>query len=340
MFGPEVAMDELAEACGLDPIEVRIRNEPTADPESGRPFANRHLVACLREGARRFGWEQRDHRPRTRLDGDWLIGTGVASSTYPARRQPGSVARIRFTSEGGYQVSIGAVDLGTGTWTVLSQVAADALGVPVHAVRLDIGDTALPKASVAGGSTGLSSWGTAIATAAGTFRNKYGTDPEDGAEVEDAAPKNPAADEYALHSFGAQFAEVQVHRCTGDIRVSRMLGVFSAGRIINPRTARSQFIGGMTMGLGMALHEHSVMDPRFGMIVNHDFAEYHIPVNADILDVDAIWLDEVDEHAGPLGSRGIGEIGIVGAAAAIANAAYHATGVRVRDLPLTPDKFL
>ena len=339
MFGPEVAMDELAEACGVDPIEVRVRNEPHIDPESGRPFSNRHLVACLREGARRFGWEQRDHRPRTRLDGDWLAGTGVASSTYPARSQPGSVARIRF-ADGVFNVSIGAADLGTGTWTVLTQVAADALGVGVGDVRLEIGDTALPKATIAGGSTGLASWGTAIAEAGETFLAKYGTEPEDGDELEAAAPKNPAADEYAMHSFGAQFAEVKVHRFTGEIRVSRMLGVFSAGRIVNPRTARSQFLGGMTMGLGMALHEHSVMDPRFAMIVNHDFAEYHIPANADVLDMDAIWLDEVDEHAGPLGARGIGEIGIVGAAAAIANAAYHATGVRVRDLPLTPDKFL
>jgi len=153
-------------------------------------------------------------------------------------------------------------------------------------------------------------------------------------------PDNPDAEMFAIHSFGAHFAEVNVHADTGEIRVSRMLGVFSVGRIINPRMARSQFIGGMTMGLSMALHEHSVMDPRFGHVVNHDLAGYHIAANADIGDLDAIWLDESDPHANPMGSRGIGEIGIVGAAAAIANAAYHATGIRIRDLPLTPDKFL
>ncbi|WP_269045155.1 molybdopterin cofactor-binding domain-containing protein [Paenarthrobacter sp. Z7-10] len=193
---------------------------------------------------------------------------------------------------------------------------------------------------MAGGSTGTASWGDAIIAAAGAFRAQHGADPAAGAEAQAAGSENPDQDSFALHSFGAQFAEVRVNADTGEIRVSRMLGVFSAGRIINPRTARSQFIGGMTMGIGMALHEHSVMDPRFGIIVNCDFAEYHIPVNADIEDVDAVWLEDVDPHAGPLGARGIGEIGIVGAAAAVANAAFNATGIRVRDLPLTADKFL
>lgn len=340
MFAPEVALDELAEACGLDPVELRLRNEPDIDPETGHPFANRHLAECLREGARRFGWERRDPQPRTRLEDGWWTGLGVASSTYPARRQAGNTARIRCTGDGSYTVQIGAVDLGTGAWTVLTQIAAEALDCGPDAIRLQIGDSSLPAASVAGGSTGTTSWGGAIIAAAQAFLKEHGAEPDTGAEAEGQAEKFPAADSYAMHSFGAQFAQVQVHADTGELRVPRMLGVFSAGRIINPRTARSQFLGGMTMGLGMALHEHSVMDPRFGMIVNHDFAEYHVPVNADVRDMEAVWLDEVDEHAGPLGARGIGEIGIVGAAAAIANAAYNATGIRIRDLPLTADKFL
>lgn len=340
MFALEVAMDELAEACGLDPIELRIRNEPDVDPESGNPYGSRHLLDCLREGARRFGWEQRSPEPRSRLDDGWYIGTGVASSTYPFRRDPGNAARISYGEDGIYTVQIGSADLGTGTWTVQTQIAADALDVPVEQIRLQIGDTALPRASVAGGSTGTASWGTAILGAAGAFRAQHGVKPAPGAQAQAQGSGNPDKDNFAMHSFGAQFAQVHIDADTGEVRLSRMLGVFSAGRIINPRTARSQFIGGMTMGVGMALHEHSVMDPRFGITVNHDFADYHIPTNADIEDLDAIWLEDDDPHAGPLGARGIGEIGIVGAAAAIANAAYHATGVRVRDLPLTPDKFL
>ncbi|HSU72060.1 MAG TPA: xanthine dehydrogenase family protein molybdopterin-binding subunit [Micrococcaceae bacterium] len=340
MFGPEVAMDELAEACGLDPIELRIRNEPEFDPETGHPFGSRHLLDCLREGARRFGWERRAAQPRARLENGWFTGMGVASSTYPFRRQPSNAARISYGEDGIYTVQIGAADIGTGTWTTQTQIAADALDVPVERISLEIGDSALPKASVAGGSTGTVSWGAAIMAAAGAFRAQHGRDPAPGAQAQAQGSANPEATRFAMHSFGAQFAQVRVHAATGEIRLCRMLGVFSAGRIINPRTARSQFLGGMTMGVGMALHEHSVMDPRFGIIVNHDFAEYHIPTNADIEQMDAVWLEDEDPHAGPLGARGLGEIGIVGAAAAIANAAYHATGIRVRDLPLTADKFL
>ncbi|HLI11036.1 MAG TPA: xanthine dehydrogenase family protein molybdopterin-binding subunit [Alphaproteobacteria bacterium] len=340
MFALEAAMDELAIACDLDPIELRIRNEPPADPESGKPWSGRNLIGCLREGARRFGWEGRDPRPRVRRKDGWLVGTGVASSTYPAYRLPGSRATIRYGADQRYVVGIGAADIGTGSWTVLTQIAADALGCPIESVRLEIGDTALPTASVEGGSSGLNCWGSAIIAAVRAFREAHGGDPAAGAEIGADMPENPDAERFAMHSFGAQFAEVHVHEDTGEIRVPRMLGVFSAGRIINPRTARSQLIGGMTMGLSMALHEESILDPRFGHVVNHDFAGYHIAANADIGELDAIWLEEVDPHANPMGARGIGEIGIVGAAAAIANAAYHATGIRVRDLPLTPDKFL
>jgi xanthine dehydrogenase YagR molybdenum-binding subunit len=339
MYAAEVAMDELAVACGLDPIELRVRNEPETDPESGRPWSGRNLIGCLREGARRFGWEQRDPRPGVRRLGPWLVGTGVASSTYPAYSMPGSWASIQY-GRGRYLVRIGAVDIGTGTWTALAQVAADALACPIEAVRLEIGDTDLPMATVEGGSMGMSCWGSAVVAAARAFRDKHGTRPPEDAEASAEMPDNPEAERVAAHSFGAQFAEVRVHTDTGEIRVPRMLGVFSVGRIINPRTARSQLIGGMTMGLSMALHEASVLDPRFGHVVNHDLAGYHIATHADVADLEAVWLPEHDAHTNPMGSRGIGEIGIVGAAAAIVNAAYHATGTRVRDLPLTPDKFL
>ena len=339
MVGLEIAMDELALACGLDPIELRVRNEPELDPDTGLPFNQRRLIDCLREGAARFGWDERDPRPRARREGGWLIGTGVASATYPASRQPGSQARIRHTA-GTFEVSIGAADLGTGTWTALTQVAADALEVDPEQIALRIGDTALPNATVAGGSTGLASWSAAVMAAAQTFRREHGSAPADGVDVIGEAAENPAEEQYAMHSYGAHFAQVSIQEDTGEIRLDRMLGMFSAGRIINPRTARSQFLGGMTMGAGMALHEKGELDPRFGHVVNHDLAEYHVPVNADIRHLEAHWLDEEDPQAGPLGARGIGEIGIVGAAAAIANAAHHATGVRVRDLPVFGSDFL
>jgi xanthine dehydrogenase YagR molybdenum-binding subunit len=339
MFGPEVALDELAEELGIDPVELRIRNEPEVDPETGKPWSSRHLVECLREGARRFGWRGRDPRPGVRRDGDWLVGTGVASSVYPTRRLPESTATIRF-EEGRYVAEIGAADLGTGAWTILPQIAADALGVPAGDVDVRIGDTRYPVASVAGGSTGTSTWGSAIVVAARAFRDEFGDSPADGSEVSGDVAQAAKDDAHAFYAFGAQFAEARVHADTGEIRVPRMLGVFAAGRIINPRTARSQLIGGMTMGLSMTLHETSVMDPRIGQVANHDLAEYHITANADVTSVEAHCLDEHDPFVNPMGSKGIGEIGIVGAPAAIVNAIHHATGVRVRDLPVTLDRLL
>jgi xanthine dehydrogenase YagR molybdenum-binding subunit len=339
MFGPEVAMDELAVALGIDPIELRVRNEPERDPETGRPFSSRNLLACLRTGAERFGWAGRDPRPGVRRDGRWLTGTGVAASVYPAQRSPGSTALIRFES-GRYVVEIGAADLGTGAWTILPQIAADALGVPVPDVEARIGDTGYPNATVAGGSSGTASWGTAVIAAARAFRDKFGTDPAEGAEATADTPENPAEEQYAMYAFGAQFAEVRVDADTGEIRVPRLYGTFAAGRIVNPVTARSQFLGGMTMGLSMALFEDSVMDPRTGHVVNHDLAEYHIATNADVGDLRADWIDEHDPHVNPMGTKGIGEIGIVGTAAAVANAVHHATGVRVRKLPITLDALL
>ncbi|WP_006244485.1 xanthine dehydrogenase family protein molybdopterin-binding subunit [Mycolicibacterium tusciae] len=340
MFALEVAMDELAVACDLDPIELRVRNDPEVDPETGNPWSDRRLVECLHTGAERFGWAPRDPTPRARRDGEWLVGTGVASAVYPAMIQPGNSARIECVKPQRFAVQIGAVDIGTGTWTALTQIAADALGCDVGAIDLQIGDTDLPAASVEGGSSGISSWGRAIVAAARAFRDEHGDTPATGAATTADAPDNDEVEDYGMYSFGAHFVEARVSRYTGEIHLSRMLGVFSIGRAINPTTLRSQLIGGMTMGISMALHEEGVRDTRFGHIVTQDLATYHISSHADIPQIDAIWLDGVDEHSNPMGSRGAGEIGIVGSAAAVVNAIYHATGVRVRDLPVMCDALL
>ena len=344
MYALESAMDEMAIACGLDPVAFRIRNEPAIDPDTKHPFSSRGLVACLREGAQRFGWDGRDPAPRARRDGRWLVGTGVAASTYPTRRRP-SQALARVDRLGSYTVLIDASDIGTGTWTALTQIAADALGVPLERVRIEIGDSALPRAPGAGGSMGIVSWGSAIVDAAGKLRARLHDDyggvvPADGLEAGGETGPIPEADTLSMHAFGAQFAEVRVDLDTGEVRVPRLLGVFAAGTIINAKTARSQFLGGMTMGLSMALHEETVLDSRFGHYANHDLAEYHVATNADVGSVEVHWIDEHDPHVNPMGAKGIGEIGMVGTAAAIANAVHHATGVRVRDLPLRLDKLL
>lgn len=339
MFAHEVAMDELAQACGLDPIVLRERNEPELDPETGLPFNDRRLLECLHRGAERFGWSDRPAEPRATRDGDWWVGSGVASATYPAMRMPGNSARVRSLDGDRYEVAIGSVDIGTGARTVLTQIAADALDVDTTAIELRIADTTLPAASVAGGSSGTSSWGTAIVAAAQQFRADHARRPDPGLETT-AAPPDPDEPTHAMHSFGAVFAEARVHRWTGEVRVPRLLGVYSVGRVVNPTTARSQFLGGLTMGLSAALHEESYRDPRFGHVVTQDLATYHVAAHADVLDIEAEWLEEDDRLASPMGSRGVGEIGIVGTAAAIATATHHATGLRVRDLPLTPDHFL
>jgi len=337
MFGPEVALDELAESLGIDPVELRVRNDPEVDPETGKPWSSRHLVECLRRGAELFGWA--DRPPARHREGEWLVGTGVASSVYPTMRQAQSTARVRY-EDGRYVAEIGSADLGTGAWTVLPQIAADALGVDVDDVEVRIGDTRYPIASVAGGSSGTNTWGSAITVAARAFREKFGGSPADGDEVTGDVDQADQDDEHAAYAFGAQFAEVRVHADTGEIRVPRLYGVFAAGRILNPRTARSQFLGGMTMGMSMALHETSVWDQRIGQVANHDLAEYHVTANADVGDLQAHLLDEHDPYVNVMGSKGIGEIGITGTAAAVANAVHRATGVRVRDLPVTLDKLL
>jgi xanthine dehydrogenase YagR molybdenum-binding subunit len=341
MFALESAMDELAIACGMDPIELRIRNEPAVDPESGAPFSSRSLVTCLREGAARFGWEERDPAPGVRRDGRWLVGTGVASSTYPTYRRP-SQASARAETDGRFTVRVAAADIGTGARTVLTQIAADALRVPLERVRVEVGDSSLPTAPIAGGSMGTSSWGTAVVRACEALLEEIdhrgGTLPIEAHA--DTADEIASQARLSRHAFGAQFAEVRVDMDTGEVRVSRLLGVFGVGRVINPKTARSQFIGGMTMGIGMALMEESVMDVEFGDYLNHDFAQYHIAACADVPDIEAYWIEEEDTQINPMGSKGIGEIGIVGTAAAVANAVYHATGIRVRDLPIRIDRLL
>jgi xanthine dehydrogenase YagR molybdenum-binding subunit len=332
MFALESAMDELAVTAGIDPIELRVINEPRAEPVSGLPFSSRNLVACLRQGARRFGWDRRDPRPGIRRDGRWLAGTGVAASTYPARRAPSQASAA--AENGGFVVRIAAADIGTGARTALTAIAAQALDVPAGRVRLELGDSALPRAMVAGGSMGTASWGSAVVKACEDLL-------KNGSEGAADTTEDVRADAgFARHAFGAQFAEVRVDVDTGEVRVPRLLGVFAAGRIIDPALARSQFIGAMTMGLGMALMEETVTDAGSGDFLNHDLAQYHVAACADVQDIDAVWLDEEDPHLNPMGAKGIGEIGIVGTAAAIANAVYHATGRRIRDLPITPAKLL
>jgi xanthine dehydrogenase YagR molybdenum-binding subunit len=343
-FGIECAMDELAVALGIDPVELRIRNEPAVDPESGRPFSSRNLVACLRDGAARFGWVGRDPAPGVRRQGRWLVGTGVASSLYPARAVA-SRARATAGADGRYEVAIAAADIGTGSRTAIGLVAAEALGVAPALVDVCIGDSSLPPAMIAGGSMGMASWAWAVELACQGLLDELeargGEVPPGGLTASaDSKADVAAAEDLPRFSFGAQFAEARVDVDTGEVRVPRLLGVFAAGRIVNPVTARSQLVGGMTMGLSMALHEESTLDPTFGDFRQRDLASYHVAAHADVLDIDAVCLDEHEATLGPLGIKGLGEVGIVGTAAAVANAVYHATGTRIRDLPLRLDKLL
>ena len=338
MFVVETAIDELAAATGIDPIELRIRNEPDVDPASGNPFSSRSLVECLRTGAEQFGWDRRNRTPGERREGNTLVGMGVATASYPVLISPSS-ASARVLDNGTIAVSVAASDIGTGARTVLRQIAADALEVDADAVTLELGDSALPTAPGAGGSSGTSSWGWAVTKACRALRDQGDFQPGNEAEA-DTTEDLENQKELARMAFGAQFAEVAVDVDTGEVRVRRMLGVFGIGAVMNPRLARSQLIGGMTFGLGMALMENGITDHEFGGFANHDLAEYHIPACADVTDIEAVWIEEVDSELAPMGGKGIGEIGTVGSPAAIGNAVYNATGVRVRDLPITLDKVL
>ncbi|MEV6140631.1 xanthine dehydrogenase family protein molybdopterin-binding subunit [Nocardia sp. NPDC051990] len=338
-FALECAVDEVAERLGLDPIELRLRNEPTAGPVSGLPFSSREVAMCLREGARRFGWATRDHRPRVRREGGLLLGTGVAATSFSVGAFPSS-ASITAEIDGTFTVSIGASDIGTGARTALTAIAADALGVEIERIRpLRMADSDLGPAWSAGGSRGTTSWTWAVAEAAARLREQPTDATNPVTATADTTQLLGALADSERHAYSAVFAEVVVDPATGEIRVRRLLGMFAIGRVVNPLLARSQLIGGMIGGLSMALHEEGVRDPRTGRQVNADFAGYHIAAHADVPDIEADFVPDYEPGI-PMGVKGAGEIGNVGTAAAIANAVWHATGARHRALPLRLDRVL
>ncbi|CAG9243855.1 Xanthine dehydrogenase, molybdenum binding subunit [Paraburkholderia unamae] len=381
-FALESAMDELAWRLKMDPVALRLKNYAQSEPQDGKPWSSNALRQCYETAAQRFGWSRRVATPRAMRDGNLLVGLGMASATYPANRsEAGAVARI--LPDGTAMVASGTQDIGTGTYTVMTQVAADALGFPPDRIHFALGDSTLPPAPVSGGSQSAASVSPAVQAAATAARDKlialaradrgspvYGLAPEDvtvqdgwvvsradnsrrdpaaaviaragGKPIEAQVSTKPGAEkqQYAFHSFGAVFAEVHVDPDLGTIRVARIVGAYDVGRVLNEKTAHSQLMGGMVWGVGTALHEEGQFDTRMGRIANNNLAEYHVPVNADIGELDVQFVGEPDLRFNPLGVRGIGEIGITGVPAAIANAVYHATGVRVRDLPITLDKVM
>jgi xanthine dehydrogenase YagR molybdenum-binding subunit len=332
----ECAMDELAEVLGLDPVELRLRNDTGTDPERDRPFASRHLARALREGASRFGWHKRVSKPATVREGQWLVGLGVASAVRGDTLRS-ATARARLEHDGRLTVELAMTDIGTGSYTILAQIAAETMDLPVDRVTVHLGDTSFPPTAGSGGSFGAGTSGAAVLAACRKLKVGLASGMR---EAEGSVTPVGLDDRYAHAGFGAQFAEVGVDRDTGEVRVRRMLGVFAAGRILNPKTARSQMIGGMTWGIGAALTEENHVDLRYGSFINQDLASYHVPVNADVGAMDVVFLDEADPHGNPLGSKGIGELGICGAAAAVTNAIHNATGARIRDFPATPDKLV
>lgn len=360
----ENAMDELAHAADIDPVDLRLRNIPKVHPENGKEFSSRRFADCLTEGAARFGWDKRNSTPGAVRDGEWFIGHGMASAAR-GNILSEAKARVILHPNATATVETDMTDIGTGTYTILAQIAAELLGLPMASVTVKLGDTDFPPAAGSGGSWGASSVGSAVFLACQALREKIAnllkTDAsqmtlKDGVATFGNAQRTlseiltedittigfiepgKASETVEQAAFGAHFAEVAVNAVTGEARVRRMLGVFSAGRILNMQTARSQCHGGMIFGIGAALTEELVHDHRDGHIVNHNLAEYHVPVNLDVPQLDVMFLEEQDTWANPIQSKGVGELGISGAGAAITNAIFNATGVRVRDYPATLDK--
>ena len=383
-YALEAGMDELACELKMDPIQLRLNNYAEADQDEKKPYSSKSLRQCYEQGAAAFGWDKRtaSPEPRSVRDGEWLVGYGMATATYPVRRSP-SHAFARISADGTALVQAGSQDLGTGTWTIMAQVAAETLGVPLDKLRFELGDTILPETPVSGGSQTAASTGSAVLQTCEALRAKFvelaigdeksplhgaandsvvaadgrlflKDDPSkgetfaallgrarlQGIELKGDSGPGDEKKHFSMHSFGAQFAEVKFHPESGEVRVTRWVGAFGIGNRLNPKTCRSQLIGGIVFGIGMALMEHTIADDRDARLVNPNLAEYHVPVNADVPDIEVLFVDEEDYHINPLGVKGVGEIGITGAAAAIANAVYHATGVRVRELPITPDTLL
>ncbi len=379
-FGLECAVDEMAVELGMDPIALRIRNEPDQDPTTGKAFSSRNIVAAWHTGAARFGWDRRSAVPGSRREGEWLTGMGCATATYPYYRMPGGVARLTVTRDGQAVVEIAAHEMGMGTATTHAIVTADRLGLPLDKISFHYGDSRMPGTVLAGGSQQTAAIGAAVIAAqhalfaellrlAGNTSPLAGLRPDDvgghdgglcklddpacresyaailaragrdQVSVEGTASAPLEVQHWSMHSWGAMFCEVKVSAVTGEIRVTRFLGSFDCGRILNAKTALSQFRGGIIMGLGLALMEETQFDERSGRIMNPSLSEYHVPVQMDVPQIDVIWNDIADPHA-PMGAHGIGEIGITGVGAAVANAVYNATGKRIRDLPITLDKLL
>jgi xanthine dehydrogenase YagR molybdenum-binding subunit len=350
LVATEIAMDELAYELRMDPLALRLRNYADVDPSDGKPFSSKKLRECYELGATRFGWSRREFEPRSMRDGRDLIGYGMATALFSAFRQPAR-ARVGIDAHGEVFVATSTQEIGTGVRTVLPQIAAEVLGVSVARVRLAWGDTDLPAAPMTAGSVSTGSTGSAVHDGALKLKRKLeaagAKSPSDYANVvrmlnvekltADGEFNPPADSSKALFSFGAIFAEVRVDEHIPIPRVSRIVGVYSAGRIINPKTARSQMIGGLTWGIGQALLEHSVTDHRFGRFLSKNLAGYLVPVNADVPSIDVSFVEEHDPEINPVGARGIGELGAIGIGAAIANAVFHATGVRVRELPIRPE---
>jgi xanthine dehydrogenase YagR molybdenum-binding subunit len=353
VFALETAMDELAVVLGMDPVELRLENYAERNADADLPWSSKELRACYRTAAKRFGWAQRLPQPRSMRKSGQLVGYGMATAVYPAYRSEAS-ASATLLADGTAIVRSATSDMGPGTYTSMTQIAADALGLPLDRVRFELGDTALPKAPVHGGSITMASVGNAVEAACEAVRDKLGTPRRDAQayvqalrargldEIEATADSKPGdeSEKFSSYAFGAVFAEVRVDPHLGIIRVPRLVGAYDAGRVVNPKIARSQCIGGMVGGLGMALLEQAEWDPRFGRVMNANLAEYLVPVNADLVELEALFVPGDDRRFNPLGVKGLAEIALCGVAPAIGNAVYHATGRRIRDLPITMEKLL